>query len=126
MKKQVVILLLFALFSLSSFNQPLINKEEHGDKSVGLVEKWKLGISAGVLNDLSQKEFYELKSDGIECIELSSRIFTSMNKAESEALVLDIKRKADNAGIEIWSFHLPFSRVLDISTTKHDCFRKKC
>ncbi|MQY79042.1 MAG: TIM barrel protein [Bacteroidetes bacterium] len=90
------------------------------NKKVQLFESWKVGTSTGLFTDFSQEEFYELKTNGIGCIELSSRIFSNKNREESEALVSDIKKKADNAGIEIWSIHLPYSRVLDISTTNEE------
>ena len=120
MKKQVIVLLLFVLFSFSSFIQPPANIEQVGRLSVNLVDSWKVGTSSGVFTDYSQKEFHELKASGIGCIELGSRTFNNKNKEESEAFVRDIKMKADNAGIEIWSVHLPFSRALDISTTNEE------
>lgn len=87
-----------------------------GNKSVKLIESWKVGTSSGLFTDFSQTEFDEFKSNGIDCIELGSGVFGKKTQAEKEAFVIDLKQKADKAGIKIWSIHLPFSRVFDIST----------
>lgn len=87
-----------------------------GNKSVRLVESWKVGTSSGLFTDFSQDEFDKFKSNGIDCIELGSGVFGKKTQAEKEAFVIDLKQKADKAGIKIWSIHLPFSRVFDIST----------
>ncbi len=87
------------------------------NKSVKLVEKWKVGTSSGVFNDFSQKEFDEFKANGIDYIELGSGVFGKKTQTQQEELILDLKKKADKAGIKIWSIHLPFSRTYDVSTT---------
>lgn len=87
-----------------------------GNKSVKLIESWKVGTSSGLFTDFSQKEFDEFKSNGIDYIELGSGFFGKKTQVEKEALAGDLKQKADKAGIKIWSIHLPFSRVFDIST----------
>ena len=91
-----------------------------GNKSVDLVESWEIGTSSGIFVDFSQEEFYQAKKDGIACLELSSRIFNDKTREESKELVRDIKRKADNAGLTIWSIHLPFSRKLDVSLDNNE------
>ena len=89
------------------------------NKSIKLVESWKVGTSSGVLKEFSQEEFNKLKSVGIEYIELSSGVFKNKSQAEREEFVGNVKQMADKAGIKVWSIHLPFSSVYDISTL-HD------
>lgn len=96
-----------ALFLITNCSE---NKPEQ------LIKSWRVGTSSGLFTDFSQKEFDEFKSKGIDYIELSSGVFKDMTQAEKETFVSDFKKKADNAGIKIWSIHLPFSSVYDIST----------
>lgn len=86
-----------------------------GNDSVNLVEKWKVGTSSGLFTDFSQEEFNQFKKDGIDYIELSSGVFGKKTQAEKEAQVIDLKKKADESGIKVWSIHLPFGRTLDVS-----------
>ncbi len=66
--------------------------------------------------DFSQEAFLELKEAGIDYIEMGPSVFRDKSLEERRTLVADIKEKADRAGVELWSVHLPFSRVQDIST----------
>lgn len=86
------------------------------NKPVQLINSWRVGTSSGLFTDFSQKEFNEFKRNGIDYIELSSGVFKDKTQGEKKAFVSDIKKKADKAGIKIWSIHLPFSSVYDIST----------
>ena len=85
-----------------------------GNKSEQIVENWKVGTSSGILIDLSREEFDKVKKDGISCLELNSQIFNDKTREESLELAREIKKNANNAGLEIWSIHMPFSRKLDI------------
>lgn len=89
-----------------------------GDDSdpVRLVKKWELGTSSGLFTDFSQGEFNQLKKDGFTYVELGSGIFSKKTQSEKEALVIELKKKSEIAGIKIWSIHLPFGRALDVST----------
>lgn len=86
------------------------------NKPVNPVNSWKVGTSSGLFNDFSQEEFDSFRKDGIELIEIGSGVFRNKSDEECREWVSDIKKKADAAGIDIWSIHLPFSRVYDIST----------
>jgi len=86
-------------------------------KLVRLVESWKVGTSSGLFNDFSQQEFNDFKNSGIDCLEFGAGAFRDKSDAECAEWISDIKKKADAAGLEVWSIHLPFSRVYDISTT---------
>lgn len=86
------------------------------DKTVRLVESWKAGTSSGLFNDFSQQEFDNFKAAGIEYIEIGSGVFRNKTDAECQDWVEDIRKKAEVSGIKVWSVHLPFSRVYDISS----------
>jgi sugar phosphate isomerase/epimerase len=91
-----------------------INRSSVNDQ-VKQVESWKMGTSSGLFNDFSQEEFNLFKKEGIDYIELSSGIFSNKTRSEKEALVSELKKKADESGIKVWSIHLPFGRTLDVS-----------
>ncbi len=86
------------------------------NKDAELVESWKVGASTGIMGDFSQESFIQLKVAGIDYIEMGPAVFRDKSLEERIAFVADIKEKADRAGVELWSVHLPFSRVQDIST----------
>ncbi len=78
-------------------------------------ESWLVGTSSGFFTDYSQEEFNEIKSNGITYLELTSGVFLGKSDEERELWCASFKEKADKAGLKIWSIHLPFSRILDIS-----------
>ena len=83
--------------------------------------KWKVG-SHGAFQDFTVEMLAEWKKAGIDCIEISNMdLFRNLEISKEEKIewCKNLKVMADKAGLEIWSFHLPFSRSLDISTT-HD------
>lgn len=86
------------------------------DKSSKLIKSWKVGTSSGLFNDFSKQEFESFKKSGIDFIEIGSGVFRDKSDDECRKWVEDIRTSADAAGIQIWSIHLPFSRVYDIST----------
>jgi len=85
-------------------------------KSERTVNGWKVGTSSGLFDDFSQAEFDKFRSDGISCIEIGSGVFTKKTQEEKEAWVEDIRQKTVKSGIKVWSIHLPFSRIYDISS----------
>lgn len=86
------------------------------NKSAQLIKSWKVGTSSGLFNDFSEQEFESFKKSGIDFIEIGSGVFRDKSDEESRKWVEDIRTKAEAAGIQVWSIHLPFSRVYDIST----------
>lgn len=86
------------------------------NKQAQLVNSWKAGTSSGLFNDFSMQEFESFKKSGIDYIEIGSGVFRDKSDQECKVWVEDIRRKAETAGIQVWSIHLPFSRVYDIST----------
>jgi sugar phosphate isomerase/epimerase len=87
-----------------------------GNKPANLVENWKVGASTGILNDFSQESFNQIKAAGVDYIEMGSAVFRDKSLQERKAFVADIKEKADRAGVQLWSVHMPFGRIQDIST----------
>lgn len=82
-----------------------------------IVETWTIGSSSGVLEDFSVEEFIRIKESGISCIELGlrdERFFTPSK--ERESLCLSIAAAAAEAGVQIWSVHIPYGKTWDIST----------
>lgn len=86
------------------------------NKSVQLINSWKVGTSSGLFNDFSSEEFESFRKSGIEFIEIGSGVFRNKSDKECKEWVEDIRTKSEAAGIKIWSIHLPFSRTYDVST----------
>ena len=62
----------------------------------------KIGISTcNDLNLLSVEELINLKSSGVDYIEISYENYDDFNFKSA-------KENCDKAGVDIWSFHLPF------------------
>lgn len=119
---KIIINILLAVALLQS------NKGSVNDP-VKQVESWKVGTSSGLFTDFSQEEFNKFKKDGIDYIELSSGLFSKKTQSEKEALVSELKKKADKSGIRVWSIHLPFGRTLDVSNlneTEKNNMIKEC
>jgi len=57
----------------------------------------------------------EFKSHGIDAVELSFSFDYYMNKLDFPKNRYQLAKIAEEAGVELWSIHLPFSRNLDIS-----------
>src|SRR5690606_38897142 len=80
-----------------------------------LIDNWEIGTYTGILDNLDQETFQHCREIGIRYLEISSGTFLNKTDEEKLALVDDLKLKAENANIEFWSIHLPFSKTLDIS-----------
>lgn len=106
MKKTNLILFFFFLFGLVL--------DSCGKEKSTTPVQWKVGTSSGMFTNFSQEEFDKFKNTGIDCVELSG-VFNGKSDEERESLCNAIKERAEKAGIEIWSIHLPFSAVLDLS-----------
>lgn len=72
----------------------------------------KIGRSYGGVPEMCEEVFRDYRDAGIEAMELS------LKKALCETLdYQQVKEWADKYGIELWSYHLPFSPDVDISVT---------
>jgi sugar phosphate isomerase/epimerase len=116
MKKILLYSFVTLLFVLSGYGQARVMDKTLKNKSIKLIGKWKVGVSTGGSFTM-QKEFDELKSNGIDFIELGSGVFNNKSDDTCAAWVKEFKKRTDKAGITIWSVHLPYSKVYDISTT---------
>jgi len=79
--------------------------------------KWKIG-SSGNFTAFTEETLMEWKKAGIDCVEISNGAFFSdpkISKDERIEWCKKFKAAADEAGLEIWSLHLPFGGKLDIS-----------
>jgi sugar phosphate isomerase/epimerase len=94
----------------------LISLSSCSDNSSKTVNSWDIGTSSGLFDEFSQSEFDKFRIDGINCIEIGSGVFTKKTREEREAWIEDIRQKTEKSGIKVWSIHLPFSRIYDISS----------
>ncbi|MGK6352672.1 sugar phosphate isomerase/epimerase family protein [Parapedobacter sp. DT-150] len=81
----------------------------------------KIGTSIGI-NAITPEKMNYAKSVGIDYIETGitaaidkQRLTFTRSKAEIIQLMQQAKKAADDAGINIWSIHMPFSDKIDLS-----------
>lgn len=102
----IVFLLLFGMMLTGCTVQPPTD-----------VSEWKLATSAGSLGKLTQQDMTELGELGFEYIEVglpyaqTDEDFTVVN-----ANAKTLRQYADNAGVKIWSVHIPYGPLYDPST----------
>ena len=77
---------------------------------------WKVGAS-GNFNTATVEMLTEWKNAGINCVEINGQLFADPRMTQDEKVewCKNLKTLADQTGLEIWSMHIPFSAVLDIS-----------
>lgn len=78
---------------------------------------WETGTSTSVFTKYTQEEFNDFKKNGFKYLELGS---WSFRKDSAEDRVLRCKRlkeTLDSAGLIVWSIHLPYGSIYDISAT---------
>lgn len=99
-------------------------------QAAGSLRVLPVGVAMGAATVTSDKLIYA-KSVGIDCIEVSinqqasqSTIDFVNGDAAMITLLTDIKRAADNAGIQIWSVHMPYGSSIDLSLM-NDSIRRK-
>jgi sugar phosphate isomerase/epimerase len=88
--------------------------------SMKYAQMLKKGTSSCFFRELTCENFKMLKSVGIDCVEISTSFDNYMTKWDFPANCVKIAEDARAAGIELWSIHLPFSRVYDISNLNDD------
>lgn len=86
----------------------------------------RIGYSISLASVTPEKMKYA-KSVGVDCIEASFTAFIDVKKcefrfdtAEIARRVREAKKAAGEAGIEIWSVHMPFGEKIDISLTNEN------
>jgi sugar phosphate isomerase/epimerase/lysophospholipase L1-like esterase len=98
-------------------------------QSKNIPKPLKVGYSVGIAGITQEKMTYA-KSVGIDYLETSINGFIDKDrnfKYSDEEIIAKIKHAkkiADDAGIIIWSIHMPFSKIIDISLTD-EAERKK-
>ncbi len=104
MMRYIAIILLFICFGSATYANPL-----------------KLGYSTSVTN-ITAASMKAVKLVGIDCIEVSINGFIDKDSltflksdAEIENICKAAKIAADEAGVDIWSIHMPFSSAIDLS-----------
>ena len=105
------------IFSLSAFFVVLFGTVSILQAQSSDPTKWKVG-SSGNFTAFTGEMLAEWKKTGIDCVEISNGTFFSdpkISKDERIEWCKKFKAAADEAGLEIWSLHLPFSGRFDIS-----------
>ena len=83
----------------------------------------KVGLSVNGIGSksLDLENFKKMKASGIDTVEIS------LGRDLSLALDYDgLKKSADEAGIELWSFHLPFMPFAEIDVSSTDEKTRTC
>ena len=73
-------------------------------------ESWPLGTSSTAYN-----RYMEIKESGISYLEINMNPIRGKSAEEQRAWVQLLKNKADSAGLKIWSAHLPYGKLYDIT-----------
>ena len=83
---------------------------------MSFAEDRKTGISTSFFRRLGRDIFEQVAAEGIDCVELSHPFDYLMNVIDFPQTASAWGRWARDAGVEIWSLHLPFSSLFDISS----------
>ena len=110
MKQKIYLqtLLLFCLLLISESTQ---------SKSKQVPQPLKVGYSVGI-NGITAEKMKYAKAVGITCIETSLNAIVEKGKYSEEEIIRRVKAAkaiADEAGIQIWSIHMPFGNDGDLS-----------
>ena len=76
----------------------------------------KRGASLCFSGCYDESSLSALRDAGIECVELSFNFDKFMNVIRFPERWQECAELAERVGVELWSIHLPFSQVLDISS----------
>ena len=106
----IVIVTFFVLVSFSSCGRSGQRLDPES------IEEWILGTSVSIREDFSPDVFIQLKNAGIDYAELGLRApqFYA-DSPEREEFCRHIKEAASEAGVKIWSIHIPYGKQWDIS-----------
>ena len=79
-------------------------------------QKYKVGTTTALWKVPASTDFSQARSVGVEYVEVAfNQCYRGVPADEVVPRIRDMKAKIDSAGIKVWSIHLPFSRMLDIS-----------
>lgn len=94
-------------------------------KNTSPLDSWKAGsANDDVFIEMTQEDMDALIKNGLEYLEIDWPYSTKTTAEELEEQAIGIKNRADKAGVEIWSVHLPFGGSFDISQT-NDSLRQQ-
>jgi sugar phosphate isomerase/epimerase len=85
------------------------------------VRNWRLGASSDSVRKLEKSDSEDLKRYGFDCIEVWSG--SANNKEQKEILEIkcsELAMWAEEAGVDIWSVHLPYGVDYDMSEPDDD------
>ncbi len=76
---------------------------------------WKVGISMSGYSDSTLNELPDVKKAGFDCVEMS---LPAKNLTDEQKLdwIKKFRTECDQLGLEVWSVHIPFSHIFDISS----------
>src|SRR5688572_22282983 len=121
MKKLSLILLLAGLVSITGCKQSTSREVDAPVEPAQVGEPLKVGYATSISNFDNQRLSYA-KSVGIDYVEasgMSTFVDADLNfKMSGEQIKSQLqaaKAAADEAGIEIWSIHMPFGKNIDLS-----------
>lgn len=130
MKKLSLILLLAGLVSITGCKQSTSREVDAPVEPAQVGEPLKVGYATSINNFDNQRLSYA-KSVGIDYVEasgMSTFVDADLNfKMSGEQIKSQLqaaKAAADQAGIEIWSIHMPFGKNIDLSHAD-EALRKK-
>lgn len=120
------IIVIAAIFVLVSFSSCVKSDQGSDPESV---ENWILGTSVSIREEFSPETFIQLKDAGIDYAELGLRApqFYA-DSSEREKFCRQVKEAASEAGVRIWSIHIPYGKQWDISdpfeTVRQDVIKR--
>lgn len=80
------------------------------------IEKWKAGsANDDVFLEMNEQEMGALKANDLDYLEVDWLYTPNHNREELEVWASGVKERAEKADITIWSVHLPFGGIYDIS-----------
>ena len=106
--------IIFAAICILTLFQSCKTNDRASDPAA--VEQWILGTSLSIREEFSPEAFVQLKEAGIDYAELGLRApqFYA-DSLEKEEFCRVIQEAASEAGITIWSIHIPYGKEWDIS-----------
>lgn len=93
--------------------------------NISPLDSWKAGsANDDVFIEMTQEDMNALVKNDLEYLEIDWPYSTEMTREELENQIIEVKKRADKAGVKIWSVHLPFGGPFDISQT-NDTLRQR-
>lgn len=79
-------------------------------------QQYEVGTTTAIWKNPVAADFKKAKEQGVHYVEVAfNQCYRGVPTEEVIPRIKMMKSKIDSAGMQVWSVHLPFSRVLDIS-----------